>query len=97
MIRNTVFLDFPGGPGVKNPPANTGDTGCCRAIKPVCHNGWGHVLQFLKPTRSRPYGLQEKPLQGEALTPLESSPRSPQLEKAIMRSNADPAQPKINE
>ena len=90
MIRNTVFLDFPGGPGV-NPPANTRDTGCCRTTKPVCCNSWSHMLQLLKSTRSRSCGLQEKPLQGEALTPLESSPCSLQLEKAIMHGNADPA------
>ena len=39
---------------------------------------------------------QETPLRGEALTPqLESSPRSPRLEKSPC-SNADPAQPNIN-
>ena len=41
------WQDFPGGAGVKNPPANAGDTGsipgpedptCRRATKPVCHN-----------------------------------------------------------
>ena len=39
---------------------------------------------------------QEEPWQWEALAPqTESSPHSPQLEKAA-RSNEDPAQPKIN-
>ena len=42
-----LIVDFPGGPVVKNPPANAGDTGstlvwedftCSRATKPMHHN-----------------------------------------------------------
>ena len=40
------------------------------ATKPMCHNYWAHALQ------------QEKPQQGEACTPQQSSPCSLQLEKA---------------
>ena len=42
---------FPGGSVVKNPPANTGDTGsipeptCLRATKPRCHNYWACALE----------------------------------------------------
>ena len=39
------YMDFPGGPAVKNLPASAGDTGSIPglgrfrgAIKPVCHN-----------------------------------------------------------
>ena len=46
--------DFPGGPAVKKPPANAGDTGqslvqedstCCRATKAVHHNYLKHTLE----------------------------------------------------
>ena len=42
-----MLLDFAGGPVVKNPPINAGDTGsvlvwedptCCGAVKPMHHN-----------------------------------------------------------
>ena len=47
--RNQVLKDFPGGPAVKNPPSNSGETGsipgpgtkiptCCRATKPPSCN-----------------------------------------------------------
>ena len=70
------------------------DPTCCRATKPVCnnywacvlepmsHNYWAHVLQLLKPAPRARALQQEKPPQWEAHTPQQSSPCSPQLEKA---------------
>ena len=49
-----VFMGFPGGPVVKNPPANAGDTGSTpglgrshipRANKPVRHSYWACALE----------------------------------------------------
>ena len=52
-IKNSI-RDFPGGPVVKNPPCNSGDTGSipgqetkiphARATKPACRNYRAHVL-----------------------------------------------------
>ena len=47
LHQNLISVGFPGGAGVKNPPANAGDTGlslvqedptCRGATKPVRHN-----------------------------------------------------------
>ena len=65
-------MDFPGGPVVKNPPANAGDTGSISSsTEPMRHNYWARAPQ------------QEQSLQWEAcaLQP-ESSPHSTQLQKA---------------
>ena len=80
---------FPGGPLVKTPPANAGDTGsipglvwkdstCDRATKPACCNCWSPTAH------PRACVLQqEKPLQWEAcVLQLESHARLLQLEKA---------------
>ena len=81
------------------------DPTCSEATKPMCHNYWTCALepgshscwapvpQWLKPASSRACALQqEKPPQGEAQAlQLESSPCSPQLEKACMQH---PTQPK---
>ena len=65
-----LLLDFPGGPVVKNPPANAGDAGLIPGL------GRFHMPQD---NCALP---QEKPSQREDHTPqLESSPRLPQLEK----------------
>ena len=67
-----MFMDFPGGPVVKNPPANAGDTGSVSSsTEPTRHNYWARALQ------------QEKSLKWEAceLQP-ESSPHSTQPQKA---------------
>jgi len=89
----TNMGDFPGGPVVKDPPANAGDMGLIPglgrshvlgATKPVCHNYWACTLQLLKHLRARAHALQEeKSSQWETCTPqLEgSSPHMPQLEK----------------
>ena len=79
--------DFPGGPVVKNLPANAGtwvwspdweNTTCCRAAKPVCHSYWACTPELTTHNmRSR---------HNEKLTlQLESSPGSLQLEKACMQ------------
>ena len=96
MIRNAVFLDFPDGLEVKNPPANTGPLVAAGQQSPGATTAEAR-LHFLEATRSRSCGLREEPLQRDALTPPESSPCSPRREKATMHSNADPAQPKRNE
>ena len=54
--QKTEIWDFPGGPVVKNPPSNTGDTssipgpGSSHTTKPECHNSWARMLLLLKPT-----------------------------------------------
>ena len=71
--------EFSSYPVVKNPPGNVGDMGSipiqedptCHGANKSVHHNWARVLQ------------QEKPLQWEAYaSQLESSPCSPQLEKA---------------
>ena len=53
------------------------------ALQPESRNYWAHMLQLLKPVCPRAHAPQEKPPQWEAGTPQgESSPHSPQLEKA---------------
>ena len=79
---------FPGGPAVKTPPANAGDTccsipgpgrfTCCAAAKPVHKNYWARALQPVLCTQRSHHS--EKPA-------LESRPPC---------TNKDPAQPKIN-
>ena len=44
------------------------------AAKPVHHNYWAHMLQLLRP-RHLDAQQQEKPSQGKACAPNESSPR----------------------
>ena len=60
-------MNFPGGPVVKNPPANAGDTGSTpglgrshmpRATKPKCHNYWAYDLQQEKPWQQEAYASQ---------------------------------------
>ena len=84
------------------------DPTCQGATKPVCHNCWAcalepgsskywaHVLQLQKPTCPSVRAVRQEQLpQWEAcVPPQESSPHSPQLEKSL-RSNNDPAQPKM--
>ena len=50
------------------------DPTCCGATKPVSHNYWACVPQLLKPARLEPVLHNE-----------ESSPQSPQLEKACVQ------------
>ena len=60
-----------------------------RATKPVCRSYWVCALEprsrsYWSP-HSRASALQEKPLQWEACAPHQSSPHSPQLEKALTK------------
>ena len=74
--------DFPGGPGVKNPPANTGDMGSMGSI-PGLGRKIPLVTRQLSPHTLKLIVCNPKLPQEEALAPqLESSPRSLQLEKA---------------
>ena len=79
--------DFPGGPVVKNLPANAGtwvwspdweNTTCCRAAKPVCHSYWACTPELtihnMRSSHNEKLTLQ-----------LESSPGSLQLEKTCMQ------------
>ena len=80
-----VFSDFPGGPVVKNPPANEGDTGSIPglgrsymlpATKPMCRSYWAHVLQ---------------PLQAMHLESILCNSRSDRKEQHIHHSRVVPA------
>jgi len=56
------------------------------------HNFWAHRPQLLKPTCPRARIPWEKPVQQEACTwQLESSPHSPQLEKALQQQRPSTA------
>ena len=71
-----IFVGFPGGAVVKNPPANAGHTGSSPglgkphmpvrhnywacALEPTSHNYWGHVPQLLKPTHLEPVLCNER-------------------------------------
>ena len=67
------------------------------SLELLCHNSWACVLQVLKSARPGARApQQEKPPQREARTPqLESSPCSPQLEKARAQQRR-PSTAKIN-
>ena len=77
------------------------DPTCRGASKPVCRNYWAREPQLLKPVH-----LEAKLCKREATTmrssctATNSSPCSPQLEKACVQqwrlNNEDPMQPKIN-
>ena len=76
LLLKEYILDFPGGPVVKNPPANAGDMnlipgpGRSHMLRP-------HALQWLGPcaTTTEARALQQKSLQQKALAPqLRSSP-----------------------
>ena len=57
--------EFPGGPVVKNPPANGGDTGSIPGLG-IFHIPWDNeacIPQLLKPTLRAQALQQEKPLQ----------------------------------
>ena len=59
MNKNSSMQDFPGGPVVKNLPANVGDTVSIPdpARFHVPRDNWAHVLQLLSPhSRARAHG-----------------------------------------
>ena len=79
-----ILRDFLGGTVDKNLPASAGDSGSIPSLgrfhmpqsNLASHNCWAHAPRACAPQ-------QEKPSQGEAhALQLESSPHSPQLEKA---------------
>ena len=73
-------MDFPGGPVVKNQPANAGHTGLIPDPGRfyMLQGNLARVPQLLKPTSFRAHALQqEKPLQWETCLP--------QLEKAYVQ------------
>ena len=79
ILQKKLILqeDFPGGPVVKNPPANTEDTGSIPGPgrSDMLRGNQAHVPQPLKPEDPRAHApQQEKPPQWEAPVP--------QLEKA---------------
>ena len=65
-----------------------------RALEPRSHNSWAHVWHC-SPTALEPVLHNQKSHSNKPALQLEGSPCSPQLEKSL-RSNEDPAQPKIN-
>ena len=85
--------DFPGGPVVKHPPVNVGDTGLIpglgRLHMPLHHNY--RRRQARKPM----FRPREASAVRSQHTQLESSPHSLQLEKSP-HSNEDQVQPYIN-
>ena len=91
---------FPGGSGVKNPPANAGNTDSIsdgerstgqRVTKPGLHSYCAHVLSLLEPACPRARALQpKKPPHQEAHTPqLESGPHARKLEKSPLSTSQE--------
>ena len=88
-VKSLALWDFPGGPVVKNPPANAGDMGqslvqedptCYGATKPSCSRAC--VLQHEKPPNAKPTH------QNQTVAPTYSNQRKPR------HSNKDPTRPK---
>ena len=77
-LRNNHSWVLPGGPVVKNPPANAGDTGSSpgpgRSHMP--RSNWAREPQLLKPTRSR------------ARVPQLVSPRAATTEACVPRAHS---------
>ena len=95
----TIKWDFPGGPMVKNPPANIGGTGLIPGPGrfPDVEEQLSPYATTTEACLPRAYALQkEKSLQWKAHPPQwRVASLSPQLEKDA-HSNEDPAQLKIN-
>ena len=95
----TIKWDFPGGPMVKNPPANVGGTGLIPGPGrfPDVEEQLSPYATTTEACLPRAYALQkEKSLQWKAHTlQWRVASLSPQLEKDA-HSNEDPAQLKIN-
>ena len=93
LLSNNTLWGFPGGPVVKNPPANSGDmvwfvvqedTSCHGGAKLVCHNYLSLCFRALELQ-------QEKLPQWEAHTlQLDSNPCLPQLQKAMKTQSSPP-------
>ena len=103
-------MGLPGGLAVKNPPANTGDTGLipglgrshmlqssCAHTPHLLSPYWAHEPQLLKPEHPRAHALQQETLpqwESPAL-PWRVAPTHHNLLKFTC-SNEDPVMPKIN-
>ena len=98
MCTQGCGRDFPGGPVVKNLPANSGDTGLSPGPGRF-HMPWGSTLPSLytpEPELCKKSCRELFPPQWEARAPqLESSPHSLQQEKACEQQQR-PVQPKIH-
>ena len=94
------FLDFPGGPVVKNLPPSAGDTGSIPGVGrfPHAEGQLSPGTTSTEPLCPTDHALQqEKPLQWEACAwQLESSPCSPQPEKSLRTTVKTQGSQKIN-
>ena len=70
-------MDFPGGPVVKNPPANAGDTGLSPHLgrRHMPQGKQARAPQLLKPMVSRAHAPQQE-------NPQQREPHAPQLERS---------------
>ena len=75
-------MDFPGGPVVKNPPANAGDAGLILGLGRF-HLPRGN--QACAPQLLKPVSLEPRLHKRSPCTAVKSSPRLPQLEKARLQ------------
>ena len=99
LVRKVITVDFPGGPVVKSPPDNAGDTGSipglgrfqdpCQGVpKPVCPNYWARALESILCNRRS--HCRRSPRTAAREWPLLAATReSP-------HSSEGPAQPSIN-
>ena len=91
---------FPGGAAVKNPPANAGDTGSSPGLRRshMPRSNWARAPQLLS---LRVWSLcsttREAVIVRGPRTAMQSGPRSPQLEKALVQKRRpNTAKNKIN-
>ena len=89
--------DFPGGPMVKNRPANAGDTGLNRGPGRFCtlQSKKAHAPQLLSLSSRAGALQQEKTPQWEARTPQREKPPLARARESLCRATKT-AQPKIN-
>ena len=82
--RNYEGWDFPGGSVVKNPPANEGDAGSIPSLGRIHmpQSNKARAPQLLAPILSRARAPQEANITRSLSSATESSPYSPQIEKA---------------
>ena len=85
-INSSLFLGFPGGAVVENPPANAGDTGLSSGLERshMPRSNWAHEPQLLN---LRVWSLcsatREAAIVRGPRTAMKSGPCLPQLEKAL--------------
>ena len=96
--KRTWMRGFPGGAVVENLPANAGNTGSSPGLgrSHMMRSGWAREPQLLS---LRVWSLcsatREAKIVRGPRTAMKSSPRSPQLEKALAQKRR-PNTPKIN-